>query len=259
VPCGQPRRVAHRAAVQALQQAGAALEPQVDPDLVEHPERVGDPVDQPPAQVHLTLPDAWRQRRFRVPVGVVLHHADVAPEERSWFGPVPATSASRTLSDCAKSGLSPERLRQAAQQSLRSPRLTNERSYSAQLSTRYRVLNFGWMRERFVFIPLSSRRAGHLATGTPLRPPIAPRRIHAPTRLSSWAQGTWPPSGSSSCRATRSAEGGSKNRPPAARHLCQRQPPVAPGRTCERCTDARGQVTANRLPRSTSNSKVPRI
>jgi predicted transcriptional regulator of viral defense system len=72
-----------------------------------------------PTQVHLTLPDAWRRRRFRVPAGVVLHHADVAPEERSWFGPVPATSASRTLSDCAKDGLSPELLRQAAQQALR--------------------------------------------------------------------------------------------------------------------------------------------
>lgn len=72
-----------------------------------------------PAQVHLTLPEAWRRRRFRVPAGVVLHHADVAPEERAWFGPVPATSASRTLSDCAKSGLSPELLRQAAQQALR--------------------------------------------------------------------------------------------------------------------------------------------
>jgi predicted transcriptional regulator of viral defense system len=72
-----------------------------------------------PAQVHLTLPEAWRRRRFRVPAGVVLHHADVAPEERSWFGPVPTTSASRTLRDCAQSGLSPELLRQAAQQALR--------------------------------------------------------------------------------------------------------------------------------------------
>ena len=72
-----------------------------------------------PAQVHLTLPAAWHRRRFRVPAGVVLHHADVAPEERSWFGPVPATSAGRTLSDCARSGLSPELLRQAAQQAFR--------------------------------------------------------------------------------------------------------------------------------------------
>ena len=71
-----------------------------------------------PAQVHLTLPEAWRRRRFRVPDGVVLHHADVAPAERVWFGPVPVTSARRTLGDCAKGGLSPDLLRQAAQQAL---------------------------------------------------------------------------------------------------------------------------------------------
>lgn len=72
-----------------------------------------------PAHVHLTLPEAWRRRRLRVPAGVVLHHADVPLEERSWFGPVPATSAGRTLSDCAHAALSPELLRQAAQQALR--------------------------------------------------------------------------------------------------------------------------------------------
>lgn len=72
-----------------------------------------------PARVHITLPAAWRRRRFRVPPDIVLHYADVAPEERSWFGPVPATSAGRTLSDCAMGGLSPELLRQAARQALR--------------------------------------------------------------------------------------------------------------------------------------------
>jgi predicted transcriptional regulator of viral defense system len=72
-----------------------------------------------PAHVHLTLPEAWRKRRFRVPADVVLHHADVAADERAWFGPVPATSAGRTLGDCATAGLSPELLRQAAQQALR--------------------------------------------------------------------------------------------------------------------------------------------
>lgn len=72
-----------------------------------------------PAHVHLTLPAAWWRRRFRVPAGVVLHHADVALEERAWFGPVPATNAGRTLNDCAKAGLSPELLRQAAQQATR--------------------------------------------------------------------------------------------------------------------------------------------
>jgi len=72
-----------------------------------------------PAHVHLTLPSDWRRRRFRVPADVVLHHADVPPEDRTWFGAVPTTSPRRSLSDCARAGLSPELLRQAAQQALR--------------------------------------------------------------------------------------------------------------------------------------------
>jgi predicted transcriptional regulator of viral defense system len=72
-----------------------------------------------PAHIHLTLPAAWRKRRFRVPPNLVLHHADVAPEERAWFGAVPTTNPRRTLSDCANAGLSPELLRQAARQALR--------------------------------------------------------------------------------------------------------------------------------------------
>ena len=72
-----------------------------------------------PAHVHLTLPGAWRRRRFRVPADVVLHHADVPPEDRTWFGPVPTTNPRRSLNDCAREGLSPELLRQAAQQALR--------------------------------------------------------------------------------------------------------------------------------------------
>lgn len=72
-----------------------------------------------PAHVHLTFPAAWRKRRFRVPPGVVLHHADIAPEDRAWFSAVPITSPRRTLNDCARAGLSPELLRQAAQQALR--------------------------------------------------------------------------------------------------------------------------------------------
>jgi predicted transcriptional regulator of viral defense system len=72
-----------------------------------------------PAHVHLTLPGNWRRRRFRVPADVVLHHADVPPEDRCWFGPVPTTGPRRSLNDCAREGLSPELLRQAAQQALR--------------------------------------------------------------------------------------------------------------------------------------------
>ncbi|MBX3143497.1 MAG: type IV toxin-antitoxin system AbiEi family antitoxin domain-containing protein [Trueperaceae bacterium] len=66
-----------------------------------------------PSQVHVTLPEAWRKRRLRVPEGVVLHHGDVAESERRWFGPVPATAPLRTLEDCA-GHLPPELLRGAA-------------------------------------------------------------------------------------------------------------------------------------------------
>jgi predicted transcriptional regulator of viral defense system len=72
-----------------------------------------------PAHVHLTLPSAWRRRRFRVPPDVMLHHADVPPEDRSWFGAVPTTNPRRTLNDCARAGLSPELLQQATRQALR--------------------------------------------------------------------------------------------------------------------------------------------
>jgi len=72
-----------------------------------------------PAQVHLTLPQAWQSRRFRIPDGVVLHHADVPPEDRTWFGAVPVTKPGRTLSDCAHAGLPPDLLRQAVRQALR--------------------------------------------------------------------------------------------------------------------------------------------
>jgi predicted transcriptional regulator of viral defense system len=72
-----------------------------------------------PARLHLTLPAAWRKRRFRVPAGVVLHHADVSPVDRTWFGAVPATSARRSLNDCAREGMSPDLLRQAARQAVR--------------------------------------------------------------------------------------------------------------------------------------------
>ncbi|AKU93215.1 type IV toxin-antitoxin system AbiEi family antitoxin domain-containing protein [Vulgatibacter incomptus] len=67
-----------------------------------------------PAQVHLTLPKAWRNRRLRVPTGVVLHYGDVAERERRWFGPVPATAPLRSLEDCVAEHLPPELLRGAA-------------------------------------------------------------------------------------------------------------------------------------------------
>jgi len=71
-----------------------------------------------PAHLHLMLPADWKRRRFRLPAGVVLHHGDVPTEDRSWFGPVPATSVRRTLADCVTDGIAPELLRAAARQAL---------------------------------------------------------------------------------------------------------------------------------------------
>lgn len=72
-----------------------------------------------PSNIHLSLPSTWRRRRLRVPEDVVLHYADVPQLDRSWFGAVPTTNPRRSLNDCAREGLSPELLRQAAQQGLR--------------------------------------------------------------------------------------------------------------------------------------------
>jgi len=71
-----------------------------------------------PAQIHLTLPLAWQQRRLRIPEGLVLHFAAVSAKDRSWIDAVPVTSTPRTLNDCALAGLSPDLLRQAAKQAL---------------------------------------------------------------------------------------------------------------------------------------------
>ncbi len=72
-----------------------------------------------PNQLHVTLPTEWRHRRFRIPDGVVLHHANIPTKERAWFGPVPVTSPARTLSDCARESIAPDLLRQASQQAVR--------------------------------------------------------------------------------------------------------------------------------------------
>ncbi|MEP7313641.1 MAG: type IV toxin-antitoxin system AbiEi family antitoxin domain-containing protein [Pseudomonadota bacterium] len=74
--------------------------------------------DSLPAQIHLTLPSAWQQRRLRVPNGLALHYADVPGKERTWVGAVPVTSTRRTLVDCAHSSVTPDLLRQAAMQAL---------------------------------------------------------------------------------------------------------------------------------------------
>ncbi len=71
-----------------------------------------------PARAHLTLPSAWRPRRLTVPADVLLHYADLGDEARAWFGPVPVTTPARALNECARDGLAPDLLRQAAEQAL---------------------------------------------------------------------------------------------------------------------------------------------
>lgn len=69
-----------------------------------------------PAKVYMTLPEAWRRRRLRVPDGLVLHHADVGDRDREWLDTVPLTSPQRTLQDCIDAHLSPELVEQAIRQ-----------------------------------------------------------------------------------------------------------------------------------------------
>ena len=71
-----------------------------------------------PARIHLTLPAAWQRRRFRVPEGLVLHHADIDASDRAWVGAIPVTSPRRTLLDCARAHVSPEIVRQAWEQAV---------------------------------------------------------------------------------------------------------------------------------------------
>ena len=71
-----------------------------------------------PARAHLTVPATWRERRLRVPEGVVLHYAGVRKTERVWIGVVPVTSVPRTLADCAADHLSPDLLSAAVDQAL---------------------------------------------------------------------------------------------------------------------------------------------
>jgi len=66
----------------------------------------------------MTVPFAWHRRRLRVPDGLRLHYADLAPGERTWHGPVPMTTAARTVRDCIVGGVSPEFTEQAVRQGL---------------------------------------------------------------------------------------------------------------------------------------------
>ena len=69
-----------------------------------------------PRRMHLTLPSSWAKRRFRVPKGVMLHHADIPKDEQVAIGAVPVTNVRRTLIDCVAAHVSPELLEAAFRQ-----------------------------------------------------------------------------------------------------------------------------------------------
>ncbi len=66
-----------------------------------------------PAKVHMTVPEPWRNRRLRVPGGLVLHYADLTSQEWEWHEAVPITTPLRTLLDCIDAHLAPDLVRQA--------------------------------------------------------------------------------------------------------------------------------------------------
>lgn len=72
-----------------------------------------------PHRVEMTVPVVWRARRLRVPDGLDLHYADLPRSDWTWFGPVPLTTAARTIRDCMAAGVSPEFTGQAVEEGLR--------------------------------------------------------------------------------------------------------------------------------------------
>ncbi|OIP37095.1 MAG: hypothetical protein AUK47_14085 [Deltaproteobacteria bacterium CG2_30_63_29] len=66
-----------------------------------------------PKHVYLTVPEAWRGRRLRVPEGLVLRYGHVPETERTWLGPVPITKPARAIRDVIDTHLFPEHVERA--------------------------------------------------------------------------------------------------------------------------------------------------
>lgn len=71
-----------------------------------------------PSRIHLTLPSTWLHHRRKVPDVLVLHYDDVPEHDRTWVGPVRATTPRRSIIDCARDHLEPDLLQQAIDQAL---------------------------------------------------------------------------------------------------------------------------------------------
>lgn len=72
-----------------------------------------------PARAHLAVSASWRLRRVTVPDGVLLHFADVAKSERTWFQSIPIATVARTIRDLLEDTADPQLVRQAISQAKR--------------------------------------------------------------------------------------------------------------------------------------------
>ena len=79
-----------------------------------------------PSQVEMTVPEAWRRRRLRVPELLRLHYADLNPAERQWVGFVPVTSPLRSLRDCMEASLQADMINQAVEQGVSQGRFSED-------------------------------------------------------------------------------------------------------------------------------------
>jgi predicted transcriptional regulator of viral defense system len=69
-----------------------------------------------PSRVHMTVPEDWRSRRLKVPVGLVLHYADLDENDLTNAAAVPITAPERTLQDCIDEGIVPDLGQQAVRE-----------------------------------------------------------------------------------------------------------------------------------------------
>ena len=71
-----------------------------------------------PRRLHITVPPGFDPNARRFDPSVELLRGDVADDEKCWLGPVPYTSALRTLRDCIDIGVSPDLIEQAIEEGL---------------------------------------------------------------------------------------------------------------------------------------------
>lgn len=71
-----------------------------------------------PDRIHITVPTSHRVRRER-PRRLVVHHADLAPGDRTLVEGIPVTTVERTLADCRAAHLGSDLLQQALEDALR--------------------------------------------------------------------------------------------------------------------------------------------